>query len=104
MEVRRESDGALRLVGRLDIHTVADVRTALNDAVDDGSGDLVVDLSEVDVADASGLGVLVAAHRRAGRVGRRVVLCAVPPRMQRLLSATKLNRILRVEDQRRACA
>jgi anti-anti-sigma factor len=87
----------LRLAGRLDVSTVADVRIALHEALDRGSGDLVVNLAEVEVGDATGLGVLVGAHRRAGRRGRRLVLRGVPPRLQRLLAATKLHRILTID-------
>jgi len=38
------------------------------------------------------------AHRRAGRAGRRLVLTGVPPQMQRLLIATRLHRILTIEE------
>ncbi|MDP9418417.1 MAG: STAS domain-containing protein [Actinomycetota bacterium] len=105
MEVRRDcGNGTLRLSGRLDVRSVADVRQALHAAVDEGPGDVVVDLAELDVTDASGIGVLVGAHRRAGRLGRRLVLRRVPPRMQRLLTVTKLHRILLVEEPQRICA
>lgn len=36
-------------------------------------------------------------HRRAGRIGRRLVLRSVPAQLQRLLVATRLHRILAVE-------
>jgi anti-anti-sigma factor len=88
---------ALALVGPLSAATVGDVRELLHDAVDHGDGDVVVDLSGVELLDATGLGVLVGAHRRAGRVGRRLVLRAVPPRIDRLLLATRLHRVLLVE-------
>jgi anti-anti-sigma regulatory factor len=41
--------------------------------------------------------VIMGAHRRAGRCGRRLVLRGVPPQMQRLLVATRLHRILAIE-------
>lgn len=101
MEVRREpGDHLVSLAGRLDVHVVADVRQALHEAVDAGSGELVIDLAGLEVVDASGLGVLVGAHRRAGRAGRRLVLRDVPPRMQRLMTATRLHRILSTEAGR----
>ena len=81
------------LSGRLDVVTVADVRLALHEAVDTGTGDLLVDLGAVDAIDASGLGVLVGAHR----VGRRMVLRNVPDRVLRLLALTRLNRVLHIE-------
>lgn len=88
---------ALVLSGRLDVTSAADVRTAVHGALDDGAGDLVLDLSGVESVDATGLGVLVGAHRRAGRSGRRLVLRGVPPRVGRLLHATRLHRVLLVE-------
>jgi anti-anti-sigma factor len=65
--------------GRLDVRSAADARTVLHSAVDDGVGDLVLDLSELDSWDATGLGVIMGAHRRGGRGGRRRVLRGVPP-------------------------
>lgn len=100
MRVRVEHIDAgqvVALAGRLDVHSVADVRIALHAALDAGSGPLVVDLADVELLDATGLGVLVGAHRRAGRTGRVLVLRAVPPRLGRLLIATRLDRVLAVE-------
>jgi anti-sigma B factor antagonist len=89
--------GLLRLDGRLDVRCVDAVRKALHLAIDEAAGsgaDVRVDLSATEVGDATGLGVLVSAHRRAGRLGCRLVLLDVPPRLGRLLRATKLHRIL----------
>ncbi|HVT19762.1 MAG TPA: STAS domain-containing protein [Mycobacteriales bacterium] len=85
------------VAGALSAATVADVRSTLVAVAEHGSGDLVLDISGVDTIDASGLGVLVGAHRLAERRERRLVLCNVPERVGRLLAATRLNRILAVE-------
>jgi anti-anti-sigma factor len=82
------------LSGRLDVHAAADVRLALADAVDQGEGELVVDLNALEAVDATGLGVLVGAHRRAQRMGRTLVLEDVPDQVGRLLLITRLDRIL----------
>lgn len=87
----------ITLSGRLSAATVADVRLALRLAVDGGIDDLVVGLAGVEVVDATGLGVLVATHRRALRAGRRLVLCDVPPRLDRLFGLTRLHRILNLQ-------
>ena len=87
----------LALSGRLDVRHAAEVRDALHHALDSGTGDLVVDVSGVELVDATGLGVIVSAHRRADRLGRRLVLQRVPPRIDRLLTATRLNRVLVVQ-------
>jgi anti-anti-sigma factor len=83
--------------GRLDVHSAADARTVLHSAVDNGHGDLVLDLTGLDSWDATGLGVIMGAHRRAGRADRRLVLRGVPAQLQRLLVATRLHRILVIE-------
>lgn len=85
----------LALSGRLDVAAAADARLALADALDEGDGELVLDLTGLDAVDATGLGVLVGAHRRAGRSGRALVLRDVPPGVGRLLVLTRLDRVLR---------
>jgi anti-anti-sigma factor len=93
----RGDHAQLSVGGRLDVRSAADARTALHSAVDSGRGDLVLDLTELDSWDATGLGVIMGVHRRAGRAGRRLVLRGVPPQMERLLIATRLHRILTIE-------
>ena len=87
----------LALRGRLGSASVADVRQAITDAIDLGVDDVVIDMSNVDLMDATGLGVLVGCHRRAERAGRRLVLQNVPERIDRLLLATRLHRVLCVD-------
>ena len=82
------------VVGRLDVQTVPEVRLALHDILDRGVGDLLVHLAGAEVHDATGLGVIVGAHHRARRAGRRLVLVDVSPRLDRLLRASRLHRVL----------
>jgi anti-anti-sigma factor len=96
LRIRGDHD-ELAIEGRLDVRTAADARSVLHRAVDHGHGDLVLDLSALDSWDATGLGVLMGTHRRAGRCGRRMVLRGIPAQLQRLLVATKLHRILAIE-------
>jgi len=88
-------DGSrLVLSGRLDVHVAADVRLALAQAVDSGTGEIVVDLMDLESVDVTGLGVLVGAHRRAQRAGRTLVLSDVPDVVARLLFLTRLDKVL----------
>ena len=92
-DVGRQAEPVV-LSGRLDVTVSADVRLLLAAAVEDGTGELPVALSAVTGLDATGLGVLVGAHRRAGRAGRRLVLVDVPAPVARLLRGTRLARVL----------
>ena len=93
----RGDHALLAIEGRLDVRSAADARSVLHQAVDYGRGDLVLDLSGLESWDATGLGVIMGTHRRAGRGGRRLVLRGVPAQLQRLLVATRLHRILAIE-------
>ncbi|GAA5083453.1 anti-anti-sigma factor [Thermocatellispora tengchongensis] len=101
---RRTQAQVVHLGQRLDVGTVASVRPRLHHAVDDGTGDLVLDCAELEMIDATGLGVLVGTHRRAASAGRRLVLRSVPPRIMRILAVTRLNRVLAVESSSAAVA
>jgi len=84
------------LAGRLDVLGAMAAREALHAAVDRGEGRLVVDMSEVELLDATGLGVLVGTHRRARVAGRWLVLVNAPPRVARLLTLTRVDRVIQV--------
>lgn len=94
--IEQEPGQVVVLRGRLDVVAAADVRLALAAAVDLGSAQLVLDLSGLAAVDATGLGVLVGAHRRAGRAGRTLVLRDPQPQVARLLLISRLDRVLTV--------
>ncbi len=85
------------LEGPLDVRTAPDLRLALHQVISDGAGDLYLHLGDVEIGDSTGLGVLVEAHRRARREGRRLVLASITPRTDRLLRVSRLNRVLHLD-------
>lgn len=90
----------LSVTGELNVHTVADVRVALGQAIDAGIGDLIVHLGDAEIGDATGLGVIVGAHHRAQRASRRLVLADASMRLERLMRATGLHRVIPLSVQR----
>lgn len=88
----------VRVSGRLDVHTVADCREQFAALTAQGTGDLLVHLAEAEVADATGLGVIVGIHHRALLAGRRLVIADTSPRLDRLLRASGLHRVLARAD------
>jgi anti-sigma B factor antagonist len=81
----------VRLRGRLDARNAPSVRTALQEAVDAGSGELILEMGSLEIWDGTGLGVLVGAGRRAQRAGRRLVLTDVQARELRLLRVARVT-------------
>ncbi|WP_328519170.1 STAS domain-containing protein [Kribbella sp. NBC_00359] len=90
-------ENVVHLTGILDVRSVGDVRQTLNTLIDTSDGDVIVDLETVDAVDATGLGLLVATHRRTQLLGRQLVLWHPMPSVVRILAVTRLHRILHVE-------
>lgn len=80
--------------GRIDVHSVPDVRLLLHEIIDTGTGDVLVHLGRAEIGDATGLGVLVEAYNRARRAGRRLAVIDMSERTARLLRASRLDRAL----------
>ncbi|WP_114907123.1 STAS domain-containing protein [Ornithinimicrobium murale] len=84
--------------GQLGVSTVPELRAQLQRILAAGEGDLVLHLREAEVADATGLGVLVGLHQRARRQNRRLVIAEASERLERLMRITRLHLVLaRVE-------
>ena len=90
-------ESVLVVGARLDGSSVAAVRDYLRAAIDEGSGDIVLDLEAVEWVDATGLAVLVAAHRRLREQRRHLVLRGCQPGVRRALAITRLNRVLTLQ-------
>lgn len=69
-----ERGDVLTVGGAVDEFSVVQLRTAIKDRVE--SGDVVVDLTDVDVLPSVGVGVLARASEQARRDGRSVHLVA----------------------------
>jgi anti-anti-sigma factor len=86
------------ITGRIDVHTVPDVRLLLHGIIDTGCGDVHLRLAGAEIGDATGLGVLVEAYNRARRAGRRLAVIDMTERTGRLLRASRLDRALVLRD------
>jgi anti-sigma B factor antagonist len=90
----------VKIGAHLDVRNVAGVRAALNDVLESTErdhGDIVIDMAALEVIDATGLGMLTAAHLRAERAGRHLVLRNCSKEIRRVLALTRLNRILHLD-------
>ena len=74
------------------------LRERINELVDQGRLNLVVNLGEVTYIDSCGIGVLVAKFVSLRRKGGDLRFVSVTPRSQRLMEITKLMDIFRLYD------
>lgn len=84
------------LTGELDIASAPALREQLLSLLRPGASSLVVDLSKVSFADASGLAVLVSTARHARQLGGCLRLAAVSPPTAQVLRITGLDRNLAI--------
>jgi len=91
-----DGDDVIVLTGTLDRRTAERVRPLIAAAIDAAGSDcdVVIDLGQVGYVDSCGLGLLLAAHRRAAAAGCRLILRSPNPGLVRAVAVTKLNRIL----------
>jgi len=83
--------------GDIDLYTAPQLWETIDAATAEIPRQLVVDLTEVDFLDSSGLSVLVRAHKRLRPVDGTVVVRGASDQVSMALEVTKLNTVLSVQ-------
>jgi anti-sigma B factor antagonist len=99
IDLKTENGGetlVFKLRGSLDLATAPTVRAALAEATEKGGHHLIVDLTQVEFLDSTGLGVLIGAHRRAAERGGSFRLVVSEAPISRLLNITGLIAVFAV--------
>jgi anti-sigma B factor antagonist len=90
--------------GEVDIGTVGKLSEALDEAVRESSGALVVDLREVIFLGSTGLTALVRARAQLGREERALVVVCPPGPVRRLFEVVGIVDLFELFDSREAAA
>ncbi len=77
---------------RIDAATANDFKGRMVDRINSGRRRIVLDLSEVDFIDSSGLGALVSSLKAIGD-GGDLVVCGVSEAVMSLFRLTRMNRV-----------
>lgn len=83
---------------RLDAHVAEEFKQALTTRVDDDSKNIVLDLSEVEFMDSSGLGAIIFFKQFVGD-GATIVLSSVHPGIEAILKLTHLDKVFKIVDE-----
>ncbi|MEV4713178.1 STAS domain-containing protein [Micromonospora sp. NPDC049374] len=84
--------------GDLDMATSPQLRDSLQQLIDAGDRQVVVDLGGVGFMDSSALGTLVVMFKALRDVGGRLCLASVQPGVRRVLSITSVDRVVDIYD------
>ena len=97
MKVGSRKIGNISIVDLSGTLTIGDPQTALKDAVGElleaGTTIIVLNLEKLSYMDSSGMGELIACHKRTTEKGGTLKLVAPPGRVFDLLLMTKLERV-----------
>ncbi|MCB0992314.1 MAG: STAS domain-containing protein [Acidimicrobiales bacterium] len=95
LDVNETQPRLLVASGVVDLHSVS----ILSDKLDElgADEDVVLDLSNIEFIDSSGLRAIVVAHRRLDTAGKRLVLTKPSASVRRLFEITSLEGHLNVE-------
>lgn len=91
----------ISVAGEVDLASAPRLSERLNVAVRCTGGGVVVDLTDVDLIDSTGIAVLLNGLRRMTRARRRLALVCGPGPVQRALRMTRLDSTFTVRENRR---
>jgi len=101
MKYQTRTEGSvsvLELNGDIDVSSAPTLQAVLQQLMDDGRQLVVLDLGAVPFMDSSGLGVLVAAHRRLTAAGGQIALASATPALRKVFELTRTNRLFKLYD------
>lgn len=101
MEVnRQDQDGRcrIRVKGEIDLYSSPDLRAAITAAVPNSQNGVVVDLSEVEYMDSSGVATLVEGLRAAMEKNIGYVLLSPSPSVLKVLQLSRLDTVFTIRD------
>jgi anti-sigma B factor antagonist len=91
-----EDEAVISVIGELDFSTAPSLRAQILELINGGSSSLVIDLSQMDFVDSSGLGVLVAAMKRVRERDGRLMLRSPSANTSKVLEVSGLDKLLLV--------
>jgi len=83
----------LRLLGELDLNSVPDVRRSIRSLIDEGLVNFIINLTDLDFIDSSGLGVLVGGLARVREKQGEIKITCSNKRITRIFEMTRLTQL-----------
>jgi len=92
----------VKITGELDLKVADKLRTDLDRLIDENPGkELVLDFSNVNFIDSSGLGVLLGRYKKTCSTGTKIYIEDVQPQVKRVLELSGIARLINITDMYR---
>lgn len=92
------SQAIVEVRGDVDVHSAPQLRDRLTDVIDSGSRLVIVDLSNLDFIDSTGLGALVAVRNHGSETESTLRLVCSSERLLKLFRITGLHEVFDIYD------
>lgn len=99
-ELLADETRVVSVTGELDMYTAPSLEQQILEALDDGHGRVVVDLSGCEFLDSTALAILITVNRRLGERKRRLVLVAADRNIMRIFQVTGFDRTFTIVPTR----
>jgi anti-sigma B factor antagonist len=86
----------LKLEGRLDAVSAKEVKSKINEMVKHEQINIVIDLSEIDFIDSTGLGCMVSCLRSVSKKSGDIKIAGLQAQVRAIFELTRLHRIFQI--------
>lgn len=87
----------VQLVGNVYVEQAAELREKLLAQIESGTHYMKIDVNKLKYIDSSGLGVLIAIHKRCMQKGGEVIIKGLTGNIKELFELTRLNKVFKIE-------
>ncbi len=87
----------ISLLGEVDVSNIAEFKETLISGIEQKSPHVLLDCEQLKYIDSTGLGVLVAAYKKAKELGGSVTIVRLKPYLQKIFMITALDKIFNIE-------
>lgn len=106
LEVKEQNGlkiASLSETNRLNATVAQEVKAELSDQLSDKGTQMVVNLSNIQFIDSTGIGVLISALKTARQNSGSFKLCSIQPEVMSLLTLMKLDKVFDIFDSVEDC-
>lgn len=101
MEIQIREEGNVQILaclGRMDAQVSGVLKERIQELLDKGSANLVLDLEGLDFLDSSGLGALVSCLRRVREKKGEIKLAGLRPEVRSIFDITRVSRLFDISE------
>jgi anti-anti-sigma factor len=104
LKVTRQSDYVLAEVdGRIDTTNAGEFEKSMIDAMESGTGLLILDCAKLNYISSSGLRVFLVIQKKMSAAGRKFMLCSLQPAIREIFEISGFTYVFTIHDNVEAC-